>query len=300
MEAQVPKDQSIVLPLPVLAEAVWVASLQQRMALHYGWSRCLTRNAPYGPNDRGGLDVHEWCTTVGCIDLHHELLSRVLAKLTRAGSASNATVKDPGAYAYRIATTELVEMGRCERAAQGFPVKPSRTDGAAGRINRELALLPEGEWLLVLFRVMRSYPFSPHHVPGRWPMAGFAEEKTFLDGGRVVPLEEVRRDVGLVIATAKATAGHAWVYSNLTLPLYTTGPAEALTPEHTVDRPDEVDGILMRLLRASYARHRSAGDDPQVAFHKAAVEVVGQEPPTETSEIRDALSDLDHELLLAS
>lgn len=54
--------------------------------------------------------------------------------------------------------TELVEWHRSARVSQGFPAKPSRSDGVAGRVVLALGEGLPGEhgWLVALFRIMRS------------------------------------------------------------------------------------------------------------------------------------------------
>lgn len=109
-----------------------------------------------------------------------------------------------------------------------------------------------------------------------------------------MPAEEARRDVNQILTVAREQAGGAWVYTNLTLPLMANASTTDLPPEHAETREsDGVDVAMASLLRASYDRHRNAGCAPGDAFRAAAREVVGHEPPPETAEIREALSELE-------
>lgn len=280
--------------LTMLAGPIWLATQQERKAKFHGGFLCPTRTAPYGMDDPDGNRAHEHCHSVGCLDLHHELITRVLEKLRRLDPVRARAVDNVEAYVYRVAGTELIEWNRALRTARGFPAKPTRSDGIPGRIIDALALHPGGPWLVTLFRIMRSYPFSLHHISGRWPVLGLAQEKSVAQSGREVPLDEIRQDIRLVEAIAKRTASPAWVYANLTLPLMANSPSvELLHEHHARSDADPADAVLIAMLRSAYALHRAEGDDPSAAFVAAAREVSGRELVKITPEISEAIADFE-------
>lgn len=276
-----------------LADAVWVATRADRAAHHHPHGHCPTRLAPYGTEDPVAATVHSTCRGVGCLDLHHELLARVMRKLD--DHRDPAGIKNLSAYAYRMARTELVELKRAERTAVGFPAKPTRRDGAAGRVEAALeASGPDGAWLATLFRILRAYPFSPTHVPGRWPVDGLAVER-----GQFFPDEPdqpaaVRRDIATVLTRAADLAGRSWVYDNLTLPLNASGTPSALPESHRADDSDDQTHALMgRMLLRAYLRERAAGLTQRDALAVAARQVTGLGAPLHTRAVEQALNELE-------
>lgn len=275
-----------------LAEAAWSATRDERSVRYHGRGSCRTGPAPYGTADPYGRRVHETCRTSGCLDLHHELLTRLLKKLgTRPIQAG---VVNPGGYTYRVARTELIELKRSERTALGFPAKPTRSDGAAGRVGTALAAAggPVGEWLVTLFRILRSYPFSSSHVPGRWPVEGLAEERMNYFPDEADHVASVRQDIATVLACATRLVGAEWVYDNLTLPL-NAGRTSALPEAAPTVRSDETDALMGRMLWQRYLRHRSAGCDPHEALERGAREVTGLGVPHASREVRTALDEFE-------
>ncbi len=232
------------------------------------------------------------CRTNGCLDLHHELLARLLRKFEQR--PINQGVANPGGYLHRVAGTELIEFRRSERISLGFPAKPSRTDGAAGRVAKTLAETggPAGEWLVALFRILRSYPFSANHVPGRWPVEGLADERVSYLPGETDQVAAVRRDIATVVACATNLLGDEWVYHNLTLPL-NTGTTTVLPATIQAVRSDETDALMGRMLWQSYLRHRGAGCDRHMALEFAAREVTGLSAPYASRDICAALDELE-------
>lgn len=274
-----------------LAEAAWLASRDERNARGHAGGYCLTRSAPYGAKDPLAASVHPSCRASGCFDLLHELLARVLTKLR----ISSVAINDLGAYAYRVACTELIDLKRSERAALGFPARPTRLDGAAGRVDGALRTVggARAEWFSALFRILRSYPFTNTHVPGRWPVEGLAVERAHYFPDDCDQIERVRHDIATVIGRATAVAGHAWVYHNLTLPL-NAGTAPALLPEaHPAHPVDTVHTLLSRMLWQEYARQRASGHPPQDALERAARAVTGRGAPSLTREVERALAELE-------
>lgn len=196
-------------------------------------------------------------------------------------------------YLGRMAASELTEMRRGENVSRGFPAKPGRTDGVSGRVIKKLDELPDGEWLIVLFRIMSAYPYSPHHTKGRWPFDGFLEEHKERFPEKPATLESVRTDVNRVLTVASETAGRDWVFANLTLPLNSHGEDDRIPAEAASDA-DQFAVLMGNLLRKSYARNRAAGCQPAEAFQVAAEELSGADAPSLTREVRDAIDDLEH------
>ncbi len=276
-----------------LADAAWLTARAERAARFHAHRACPTRVAPYGNRDPNARTVHPMCNNAGCLDLHHELITRVMRKLQAHPDRSR--IHDLGAYAYRVAGTELVELKRAERTAVGFPAKPGRSDGAAGRVEASLkASEADGAWLRTLFGILRSYPFSLGHVSGRWPVEGLATER-----GRHFPQEAdqvsaVRRDIARVMARAADVVGHQWVYDNLTLPLQAGGRPSALLEEvHATDADDGVHALMGRMLLEAYQRERATGLGQREALALAAYEVTGHIAPPHSRDVMQALRELD-------
>ncbi|HMR47748.1 MAG TPA: hypothetical protein PKE40_00735 [Arachnia sp.] len=281
-------------------EASWAASREERAARFHRGRACPTRAVPYGPADPFARRVREICTTSGCLDLHHDLIARILAKVDVADSR----IADLKAYAYRIASHELVDLKRAERAGRGLPSKPGRSDGVAGRVIAELDAPDQVHraWLIVLFRILRSYPFSPYHVPGRWPVDGLVEQRTEVLPDEPSSASTVRREIRHVLATATIVAGHDWVYTNITLPLCAHGAPLELTDRIAgggADADAEI-AILGPRLRGAYLLHRMAGAERSVALERASLEVTGLPAPGLTAEIASALEELEPPLAAAA
>ncbi len=276
-----------------MAEAAWLATRDDRRARVHRNGFCLTKVAPYGGDDPLASRVHDVCRDSGCLDLLHELLARMLAKLGPDGSAT--AISDTGAYYYRVATRELVEIKRGERTALGFPAKPTRLDGAAGRVDAALRAGDEtsGEWLGSLLRIMLAYPYSPHHVAGRWPVDGLATERAHHYPHEADQPDAVRHDIATVLACATDVAGRQWVYDNLTLPLNSSGPSTAIPETMAVEPRDETHALTGRLLAQAYRKHRAKGLAKRDAFTAAVLEVTGLEAPRHTRAIEQALSELE-------
>lgn len=239
-----------------------------------------------------GDGVDEACSSSGCLGFFHDLLIRVVHKIRRHHELHPEQPVDnlPG-FAAQVARSEITELQRAQRVSRGLPAKPTRNDGVAGRINSVLARdAHTGEWLVTLFRIMRAYPFSHHHVCGSWPIDGLAEERAkFLPGGDA---RQVRREIDLVLATATAEAGRTWVFNNLVMPLMSHGDHIELTP----DQPDPKetnydDAALATLLREAYWRYRGRGYSSRAALRVASQQVCGIRAPinAETDKILNEL-----------
>ncbi|TRY16880.1 hypothetical protein FOJ82_13485 [Tessaracoccus rhinocerotis] len=282
--------------LQLAAEAGWNASREDRGTKFHNRGTCYTREAPYGPQDPHGRGLHEVCRGAGCLDLLHELVAAILLKLM--AKLDGGTVADPGAYAYRVARTALVELSRSARTAAGYPAKPGRDDGVPARVN--VALLDaaghRGPWLVVLFRILRAYPFSPNHVAGRWPIDGLLQEreKHFPDEGSTTSM--VRREVAMVIQVAKQVAGQDWVYSNLTLPLLSNGGGQTLPENLCRPEDDHIEQLLAAMFKDAYLRLRRCGHVALDAYRVATVEVTGRPAPKPTPQILTALRELEDEV----
>lgn len=285
--------------LALLAAAAWYASGEVRSTSCHRTHSCPTRRIPYAEQDPHAQRIDPRCETSGCLDLLHDLLERMLAKISRHRELHpDTTIENLGGFARKVAATELVELQRRQRAARGFPARPGRNDGVAARINERLTALggAQGEWLVVLFRVLRSYPYSTTHVPGRWPLEGLLIERAQHLGQHSGTIEQVRRDIALVMATATRYGGRTWTYHNLIAPLNSTGPTDEVTAELASPQLDIEEELLGRWLRTAYARSRAAGMSPSVALDVASVEVTGRRAPKLSAETAKALEELEEGL----
>ncbi len=279
--------------LRVVSRAAWLASHDERNSRFHSNGYCPTRVAPYSTADPDGTRVHEVCRVAGCLDLLHELLLRTLKKLKP--KLTTTTIDDVSAYAFRTACRELTELRRAERIAQGFPAKPARGDGTAARINLALSSQPNesAEWLVALFRIMRSFPYSAQNLTGQWPVGGLVAERTRYLADQPSSPAVIRREAMLVLSIANSVAGHKWVYCNLILPLHACGARSILEDSHSAPAEDCEVRLLSSMLRTTYQRYRAQGYSPQEAFERASVDVTGRPAPPPTSDTKAALSDLE-------
>lgn len=280
------------LMLQCVAEAAWGATREERKTRFHNGYPCPTRTVPYGAANRDGHLAHERCVLSGCLDLFHDVVVHVLIKL---GAEEESAVDNPAAFSFRIASRELVEVKRNERSHSGFPAKPTRNDGVAGRVNAALDSHHDdhGAWLVALFRILRSYPFSSQHVPGRWPVEGLAQERARRLPRETSSPEIVRLEISQVMSIATTVAGPDWVYTNLTLPIQASG-ARAELPDTLASPSEDVETrILCGRLRETYQHLRRAGLTPQQAFADAALQVTGLPAPLITPELAEALEELE-------
>lgn len=286
------RSERSALGVQQVAEAAWLVAREERSARFHGYGYCPTKVAPYGSADPEASGIRQICRVAGCLDLHHELIARLLKKL---GSGFGSAIDNPGAYGYRTARTELVDLKRRDRTAVGFPAKPTRLDGAAGRVDAALRMAngPDGEWLSILFRILRSYPFSPHHVAGRWPVDGLATERARHFPTDADQVAAVKRDITVVLERAGEIAGHRWVYDNLTLPLNASGIPTELPGNCASDANNDLHALMGRMLWQAYLRERASGLDPHEALDAAAREVTGLGAPAHTQEVKQALAEIE-------
>lgn len=291
VERQESCEDPHVATLRRVAEATWSATRDERRARFHRGAPCPTRVAPYGATDPYARRVHELCAQSGCMDLVHDVIARVLKKL----DTTPGKIDDPAAYTFQIASRELIEVKRSTRSNSGFPARPSRNDGVAARVNAELETRSDhrGAWLISLFRILRAYPFSTHHVPGRWPVDGLVEERAAQLPGEPQSRTVVRREIAEVIAIATLIAGHDWVYTNITLPLHAHGNQAELQECNDGTDVDLESAILGVRLREAYLHHRTAGLSTQDSFTRAAVEATGLTAPAITSDLAAALDELE-------
>lgn len=279
-----------------VAEAAWRVARAERSARFHHLADCPTRTAPYGRKDPDGTGLHPACQETGCLDLHHDLIERMVNQLTRYNSRHpDRTVKNLPAYLARVARSQLSEQKRAERVRIGAQAKPTRNDGAAGRVVARFESLGDlrREWLTRLFRIMRSYPFTPAHVPGRWPVDGLVEERAKLPDGHIPSREEIKKDIAFVTDIARRTLGPRWVHENLTTPLLSNGTFEELREEHAATDIDLTSVVLGKQLVALYKHLRIDGLSRPRAFQLAADKIGGHAPDRVTPDILTILKDLD-------
>lgn len=183
-----------------IAPPTWTATAEARRSRHRTTGFCPTKLAPYGPKDPFGELVGDACRVTGCFDIYHDLLTGVVTKVLRhTESHPHQPIANLAGFVSSVARSELTELQRAERTRRGRPAKPTRNDGVGGRINSVLKRDPViGEWLEVLFRIMRAYPFSPHHVCGTWDhvVVGRQDEPRHAgSSGVTAHLQEVGRAV---------------------------------------------------------------------------------------------------------
>ena len=281
-----------------IAPATWTATAEARAAQHSPGGYCPTRRVPYGPADLRAELVADACHSTGCFDIFHDLLVGVVAKVRRHIELHpGQSIDNLPAFASSVARCQVSELQRTGRTRRGLPAKPTRNDGAAGRVNCVLARKPEiGEWLVILFRILRAYPFSRHHVCGSWPIDGLVEERAkYLPGG---DRSVVRREIDLVMATATAEAGFAWMYDNLTGPLMSEGVPGELADDVADPAPVPfADKAMAGLLHRAYLDLRGRGYSRRAALAEASREVCGIVPVIDAA-MEEILDELEAQPLL--
>lgn len=277
-----------------VAHAVWKETRSERSHRYHRGLYCPTRVAPYSTDDPYGRAIHEFCAASGCVDLLHDVIARVLTKL----DASTKPVVNVAAFCYRVARRELVEVKRAERTKAGFSARPSRSDGVAGRVDAALQDTGNGtaDWLVALFRILRAYPYSPTHIPGRWPVEGLMQERETRLPCEASSPEIVRAEIAHVLRVATTVAGYQWVYDNLTFPLHAHGADSELPETLSAPLEDRETTILSARLKESYQRLRLAGLSREEALNRAALTVTGLVAPALTADLVKALKELEPEL----
>ncbi|RRD49381.1 hypothetical protein [Arachnia propionica] len=280
------------ISLPEIAEIVWHTTAAWRATTCHDGTYCPTKRAPYGHGDPGAVMMAEECRRKGCLDLVHELLMHVETSLTKESVQRNLEgVAKVGGYIRTMVTTHMSDMRRKERVKRGFPAKTNRDDGAPGRVNAVLRTTEgeRGEWLVQIFRILRSWPFGANHVAGHWPVSGLTQEylKNHKD-----PIDEaqVLADIRKVLQVAKEVLGATWVHDHLTLPSHSNGPAEALSDTSALAEPPTTDHALATMLVSAYDRLQRKGASDDEALMRAIKEIYGVEVRI-TREIREAVQE---------
>ncbi len=274
-----------------VAEAAWSAAHDERSRLHPS-TRCPTHNAPYGDKDPWGERLHPQCQTTGCLDLHHELMERMINQVRKSTArAPERTIHRHKAYLSRVATTQLVELSRAARVKLGFPAKPTRDDGAAGRVTRALSEEPRGPWLVILFRILRAYPFTQNHTTAQWPLGGFAEECGKVLGTPLPTAEEIKADINHVLHVARSLLGNAWVHDNIILPLRSHAPTLELFEEYPSES-DTTDSLMAWQLTATHRKLLAQGMASEDALRRAFKRIYGVVLREITPAINSAFEDL--------
>ena len=214
------KPQGEAMSWQEMGVLVWPHTRQERNRLHGQHAYCPAPKS-WDP-DIHSLDAR--CESVGCFDLFHDVL---LATVHRMNQHDRPPTTNVPAYVARVVQHELVERQRRHRVSMGFPAKPSRSDGVAGRVIAAITAgssEPDRTWLVSLFRILRSYPFTPGRTTSVWPLDGLTAEKCQADShprtiGSSEARAELRGDVEHVLAIARQVAGPQWVFDNIQLPM---------------------------------------------------------------------------------
>ncbi|MFZ1287117.1 MAG: hypothetical protein WAR57_08795 [Candidatus Phosphoribacter sp.] len=289
-----------VLPLSHLAVVCWQATSSERRAAHarHGRSICPTSSAPYGEADPHGASVKETCLIDDCLDLFHEVLLGVGARLERRWATAPPPT-DAVRYAASIVPTLLVDRQRTARVAKGWAAKPARADGTAASVNRQLLATapdePSGQWYVILFRIMRAYANSEGRFSAVWPVDGLTQEKarhlatTSSTGDRTTVLEDIRH----VLASAQDAAGRAWVNQIIWQPLV-SGVALAPLPDDVLAPGGDLeDQVLTAWFRDEYTTRRRRGLSVRESFRAAASTISGRRTPDPDATLIGLLHDIE-------
>jgi hypothetical protein len=290
-----------------LAELIWQQTSRLRRSAHWaaGHSRCWNRQAPYGPADPDGTRVRGDCLLAGCLDIVHDIYSAVEPRLTRPPGLRRYEIRHHLRYANTVIGREVSDYERRRRVAAGLPAKPTRTDGAASAILAALASAATEQapvaWLHALLRMMRAYVCHPYRTYG-WPLDNWSAEKSLVDGversaGSAQARQEISGDIALVLRIAGEVAGRRWVHGNLVEPLLTGGYAGPVDDERVVlispGGPD--DELIWRLFKDCYVRALGRGLGRRQALALSCREVLGEDTPKLTPQLRELLDDIEHE-----
>ena len=289
----------------IVPSLVWQLSRRVRRTAHLsaGHRSCATVIAPYSPQDPNGRLIREICVLDGCLDIAHDIIVSVSARL----AADSTLVRDDGRYVNSIVSREVSNYERSQRAALGLPAKPTRSDGVAGKViaelNRRAATENEGEWLVQLFRMIRAHVCRMHQG-NDWPIDHWLAIKYEAAGRlrleRPDERAEIKREIVLVLATAREVAGQAWVHHNILHPLLANRYAEqiddaALTLS-AIESEDPFRNDADRFGMA-YILARRKGDHAEEAFRTAFTQVFDRNPPPLSREHRRHLLKMEHDYL---
>lgn len=274
-----------------VAQAVWQASAAARKLSCHDGHRCPTEAAPYTASDPYGLKVASACEATGCLDLYQELLTRLLPELERKPQAG--PIHNLGAYIARSVAHSISDLGREHRVSRGFPAKPGRSDGAPGRVIKRLAAEPgiRGEWLPILFRLMRCYPYSGKHSSTHWSVGGFADERKKCSDHRWVSDQEILGDIDHVTQVATHVLGAVWVLENFTIPLQANGAPEELQEPDGRPQPSVEDQSRLSQLVREYHQAIFRGESRRDAIAYAIKRVYGYDIQV-TAEVDEAFRDI--------
>jgi hypothetical protein len=296
---------------PVLGELIWQHTGRLRRAAHAasGRLRCPSPNAPYGLLDPLGAQVRQDCRLDGCLDIVHEIFVATQPRLARrAHDLTQDAVRDRARYANVTVRSEISDYERRQRVACGMPAKPTRIDGAAAPVNRELTRMAVSEveqrWWHALFRMIRAYACRTDRTSTNWPVDAWAREKTSLDGsardiGSAGCRAEIGGDIAAVLAVATRVAGCAWVDANVWHPLVAGGVPHRIDDDlGTVVALDRVeDGGLWALFEAAYLGGLDQGLGREAAFGVAFRRVFGEPPAGLTPALTQLLYDIEQDRL---
>lgn len=297
---QSPDHQFSTVPLTTLAVICWHGTMAVRRKAHMGHGRhgCPTTKAPYGEADPQGRFVQDLCYFDDCIDIFHEVLIDVTARLARRWATGEPPV-DPVRYAARVVPTAVVDLHRRGRVAMGWPAKPTRADGKAAVVNAELVHsapdMTVGEWYVRLFRILRGYANSEGRTGASWPMDGLAKEKAkyAAETDSDMSTTTVAEDIRHVLDIAAEAAGRTWVHQIIWHPLL-SGVMRTELPDDLVAPGSELeDEILSRWFQAEYKARRSEGRTVIESFQAAGAAVSGRRVSEPDADVMAALEDLD-------
>lgn len=274
-----------------VAEAAWSAAHDERCSRLHRSAYCGTRSAPYGDKDPAGERLHPRCQAAGCLDLHHELMERMITQIRKGTARTPERTIQHTAYLSRVASTQLVELSRAARVKLGFPAKPTRDDGAAGRVTRALSEEARGQWLVALFRMLRAYPFR-NHVTGQWPLNGFAEECGKVLGPPVPTAEEIKADINHVLRVARTILGNAWVHDNVILPLLSHTPTLELFECYPSEGTNTTETLMAWQLATTHRKLLAQGVASEDALRRAFKRIYGVVLREITPAINSAFEDL--------
>ena len=239
----------------------------------------------------------------GCLDIAHDIILAVSMRL----ATDSTPVRHDGRYVNSLVSREISNYERSQRSALGLPAKPTRSDGVAGKVIAELgrraATEEEGEWLVQLFRMIRAYACRMHHGSD-WPIDHWLATKHAV-GGRLQfdhsdECAEIKREVVLVLATARDVAGQIWVHHNILHPLLVNRYAEQIDDAalalSAIEAEDPFRHNADRFGMA-YIFARQAGDNTEEAFRTAFRQVFDRNPPVLSRELRGHLRTMEHDYL---
>lgn len=280
---------------PLLAEFVWfgTATLRRRAHVAVGQRACPTRAAPY---TSAVATVHQLCRDSDCLGIVHDVYARVLGRLEQLGESLAMVAERPG-YVRRMVGSQVADYEREARVRRGLPAKPTRNDGIAGRVNDALEECVEGEWLRILFRVMRGYACRDGRTSSAWPLDAWTGEKSAHDGGlrgvgTAAARAELLRDIQTVLRVAGRVAGKPWVNDAILHPLQTCMlPLDAEHDKTAAPQAQHADVVAITDLRRRFRRLTLAGVPVEAALRQSALEVLGAEPRCAVGDVLDDLVD---------